>query len=789
MSGGVCTPAAYATGNYGYCNASSISPMVPIAEAVDPKPGQTVYIKVQCDLELCTPADMAIKYELAESQAGFAPSFFTDPNAQRPFETQYPNTAGGVWTSTASPRTLHSVNYRRQCSGSYGCWNVWTGRGQGPFTCEMCDIYPIASLSDTDANASGGLQVGTAMMGLIAYSPDAPATLTSGSTEELAARAGRMITFPITVAPLETQTSTRVSRSGENVNIMTAARWPGMAPLVQASPSGVTVDVILRDSFGVETQIAYCYLDGFCASKRMDGTALPTVEAGTVGGGLTLQIPLAGIGWAIRLAGASIEVETSAGWGTTVSSGYLPLAAGAPARTTSGALSVTAAGEWQGAVIGDPDISAPIFGWEFSDGVTSFFSSLFGESAAKVLTMITTELIMMAIETAIMGPFMAQMAVARLATRAAATIAQKAAAAAKAVRATLGFAKTARVVNRGRVAGALIKGATKASEFAYNRLVRSMVEKGVTVPVKYFAELVDSQGPGEIFTTITPVAAPLFRASPALQAAQAEVAQAAAADADIVQMNAYLDSLSAERLKRAAEAPEPTPCAGPWGTCGVTHALEDDIGYGYGRSIQFTQFFSTIVQTEVPGFATMSAAQKAGSSVTVDIMSRRSSETSGAGYRVLGQLASCKLDNTCTSDDAVKVQTINGAMVVAGAFPQWIAWTPPGAWLRVTVRLHDGRSAVTYVDIPFRGDSLPCSDYRILTNVAKNACEGVYDAMRYGADLEWSETYQWGYSMSGNGALPWISSNPAAFDGRTAYPNQYGLTGGLPFVGAAASPG
>jgi hypothetical protein len=259
----------------------------------------------------------------------------------------------------------------------------------------------------------------------------------------------------------------------------------------------------------------------------------------------------------------------------------------------------------------------------------------------------------------------------------------------------------------------------------------------------------------------------------------------------MTQMRTYLDSLAAERLKRAADAPEPTPCAGPWGTCGGfgRPALEDDIGYGVGQSIQFTQFFSTIVQTQVPGLDTMTSGQKTASSVTLDIMSRRSTETSGAGYRVLGQLASCKLDNVCTSDDAVKVQTVAGAMVVSGAFPQWIAWTPPGAWLRVTARLHDGRTAVTYVDIPFRGDSLPCNDSRILTNVARDACYGVYDAMRYGADLEWSETYAFGYRMSANGALPWISSNPAAFDGRYAYPNQYGLSGGLPFIGDVPPPG
>jgi titin len=788
MSGGVCSPIAPSDRISGTCTASGVSPMVPIAEAVDPKPGQTLYIQVQCDLELCTPGDMAIKYDLADTQAGSDPFFFTDPNVLHRYDTDFTHSAGGVWTPTASPRTLRTVESRLECSGPYGCWNRWTGRGQGPFTCEMCEIYPIASLSDTDANANGGLQVGTSLLGLIAYAPDAPATLTSGSPAELAARTGRLVTFPVTVAPLETQSATQVGRSGDTVQVMTAARWPGMAPLVQASPSGVTVDVYLKDSSGTETQIAYCYLDGFCASRRLDGSALPAVDAGTVGGGLTLSISLPGIGWAVRMAGATILVETSSSWGTTASSGYLSLGTGTPARSTSGALGVSASGEWQGAVIGDPDISAPIFGWEFSDGVTSFFSSLFGESAAKVLTMITTELIMMAVETAIMGPFMAQMAVARLATRVASTIAQKAAAAAKAVKATLGFAKTARVVNRGRVAGALIKGATKASEFAYNRLVRSMVEKGVTVPVKYFAELVDSQGPGEIFTSITPVAAPFFQASPALQAAQAETAQAAATDAEIVQMNAYLDSLAAERLTRAARAPEPTPCAGPWGTCGVTHALEDDIGYGYGQSIQFTQFFSTIVQTEVPGYASMTPTQKANSSITVDIMSQRSDQTSRPRYRVLGQLARCTLANTCTSDDAVKVKTINGSMVVAGSFPQWIAWTPPGAWLRVTVSLHDGRTVTTTVDIPFRGDSLPCDDYRILTPVAASTCGAVYDAMRYGADLEWSETYAWGYRMSANGALPWISSDVAAFDGAAAYPNQYGLSGGLPFIGDSPPP-
>jgi hypothetical protein len=104
------------------------------------------------------------------------------------------------------------------------------------------------------------------------------------------------------------------------------------------------------------------------------------------------------------------------------------------------------------------------------------------------------------------------------------------------------------------------------------------------------------------------------------------------------------------------------------------------------------------------------------------------------------------------------------------------------------VSLHDGRTVTTTVDIPFRGDSLPCDDYRILTPVAASTCGAAYDAMRYGADLEWSETYAWGYRMSANGALPWISSDVAAFDGAAAYPNQYGLSGGLPFIGDSPPP-
>ena len=786
MSGGSCTPAAYATGNYGRCTASDVSPMAPVESAADPRPGQTVYIKVQCDLELCSPDDMAIKYDLAESQPGLDPSFFTDPNSMHLYEADYPNTAGGVWTSTASPRTLHSVGFVQRCSYG-GCRNVWTGRGQSPFSCEMCDIYPIASLSDAEANAGGGLQVGTSLVALIGYDPAAPDTLTSGSTAELAARNGRLVSFPITVAPLETQTSTQISRTGDVVNVMHAARWSGMAPLVQATPSAVSTDVYLRDASGNETQIAYCYLDGFCASKRLDGTALPSVEARTVGGGLVLAITLPGIAWAVRMAGSSIHVETSSNWGTTVDSGAIPLSTSAPARATSGAFSVSATGEWQGAVLGNPDISSPLFGWEFSSGVESFFSSLFGESAAKVLTMITTELITMAIETAIMGPFMAEMAVARAAVRVAATIAEKAAAAAKAVRATLGITKTARVVQRGRVVGAMLKGASKATEFAYNKLIASLVQHAVTVPTFYFTTKVDSNGMGDIFRTITPEAAPFFQRTPGIQAANEEAAQQSAADPEQVQLRNYIDSITAERLARASQAPAPTPCAGPWGTCGITHPLEDDIGYGYGQSTQFTQFFATVVQTSVPGFDTMTSSQRANSSVTVDIMSRRSDDTGGAGYRKLGQLASCTLANTCTSDDAVKVQTVAGSMVVSGSFPQWIAWTPPGAWLRVTARLHDGRTAVSYVDIPFRGESLPCNDYRVLTNVARSACEGVYDAMHYGAHLAWSETYQWGYRMSANGAMPWVSSNATTFDGRTSYPDQSGLGAGLPFTDDGAA--
>jgi hypothetical protein len=42
---------------------------------------------------------------------------------------------------------------------------------------------------------------------------------------------------------------------------------------------------------------------------------------------------------------------------------------------------------------------------------------------------------------------------------------------------------------------------------------------------------------------------------------------------------------------------------------------------------------------------------------------------------------------------------------------------------------------------------------------------------------------------SGTGLIcSWISSNPAAFDGRYAYPNQCGLSGGLPFIGDVPTP-
>ena len=64
-------------------------------------------------------------------------------------------------------------------------------------------------------------------------------------------------------------------------------------------------------------------------------------------------------------------------------------------------------------------------------------------------------------------------------------------------------------------------------------------------------------------------------------------------------------------------------------------------------------------------------------------------------------------------EGGVSVTIFNGSMILYGVFPQKWAWTPPGAWLKVTVTsvpTNGGApiAATGGVDIPFPGSKYDC---------------------------------------------------------------------------------
>ncbi len=110
----------------------------------------------------------------------------------------------------------------------------------------------------------------------------------------------------------------------------------------------------------------------------------------------------------------------------------------------------------------------------------------------------------------------------------------------------------------------------------------------------------------------------------------------------------------------------------------------------------------------------------------------------------------------CTSNPSVTVSTVTGAMNVVGVFPHDISWAPPGAWLRATLRLHDGTTSVRYTDVRFPGQSLNCRASGVFTRQKQGSC---YDQLwlkpqRIAAKLKWSETYDWYYDSQRSGGLP-----------------------------------
>ena len=899
VSGGFCQPGDFTqvTAGAGPCEFTNVAPMEPIGEAQDPQVGQVAYVQAQCDVNLCTPNDLAQKFDLSESQSGLSPTFFTTPD-------QFYKQAGGVVTNIATPTTLTGVQSFGYTSDSIASFFP---RGSGPYSCSECMIWPIASLTQSDPYADGGnLIAGTSMLGLVQYAPNAPATLLSSedptNDPEAAARVGSIISFPITVdpAPITDEAQAAISSTG-SLNVLAAARWPGLAPIVQASPASIWEEVYLTDTLNgnpVNIEVGYCNYEGWCAPTRSDSSDFPKATPVAANGALDLSIDLTSLpsasstqpNWVadLRSGAAKVDVVFTAPWSQSDSKVTQALSTAIPATIGNTANFANAVSTYQGAVMQNPDLSPPggAFTWSMYDGEMSFFTSLFGDAAAQVLTDITNQILVTILTTVAGGPFGdAMAAIGEVADAATAAIAKfagsvlsKIAMRARAWLGSLrvseaaiesvdeGFATLTTVgtdldtgetvetvsldtpVVKGSwfsnfktgAASLISKGVAKASKFLLGKLVNNLIGvDSVTNYAQLYMHFTCGGAPdGPSFNKPKGAAQALlltdvvkkpalreirkkqvifdwapsvrttdnsFNDSSSLQATFTSLQNEVDADPQSQQIVAWEESLQAD-MATAASPSDNDP---------------NDEGYGYGLADQFTQYFTTIVSAGVTE-SSVAQAQQDGVKVEVDLMSNPHSYNAVLGqdpnYRVLEPLATCDMDGVCTGDEpnmansSVTVNAINGTMVISGTFPQDVAWTPPGAWLRIQVLSYPNGSSTptvlstSYDDVPFMGDSLPCPTAVPVNDPNANgtestpfsnwnkaweenniygACQVLSEAMAH-ANLKWTETEAWGYSPLNHGGIPWQYQTPQNFteplpSPDSAMPNQYGLTGGLPF--------
>jgi hypothetical protein len=898
VSGGFCQPGDYlpVRAGVGPCEFSNVAPMEPVGAAANPQVGQVAYVQAQCDVNLCTPSDLSQKFDLTESQPGLSPTFFTTPD-------QFYKQAGGVVTNIATPTTLAGVQSFGYTSDSIASFFP---RGSGPYSCTECMIWPIASLTQSNPYADGGnLSAGTSLLGLVQYGSNAPATLLSSedptNDPEAAARIGTITSFPITVdpVPITDKVQAAISSAG-SLNVLGAARWPGLAPIVQASPASIWEEVYLTDTLNgnpTSIEVGYCNYVGWCAPTRSDGTNFPSTTPVAANGALDLSIDLTSLpsasstqpNWVADLqsGAAKVDVVFTAPWSQSDSVTTQALATATPAALASTTNFGNAVSDYQGAVMQNPDLNPPggAFTWSMYDGEMSFFTSLFGNAAAKVLTDITNQILVTILTAVATGPFgeamaaisevadsvaaaitkYAGQALSKLASsgRLAESTAQVTEAATASIEEGLGTASTFGTdlrtgeaietvsldtpVVKGSwwsnlktgAASLISKGATKAGNWLVHSIVNHLI--GVDA-ISFYAQLemnyAGGGGPnGPCFDR--PLAAlkglvianglhnawaiahgqmasfdwapsvttrdNSFNFSPSLQATFTSIQDQVNADPGSQQLVAW------EKVLQADMATAASPSAND----------PNDEGYGYGLADQFTQYFTTIVSAGVTE-SSVAQAQQDGVKVEVDLMSNPNAYNPVVGpdpnYRVLEPLATCDLHGVCTGDEpklkdsSVTVNAINGTMVISGTFPQDVAWTPPGAWLRIQVLSYpNGASTPTvlstsYDDVPFMGNSLPCPTAIQVNDPGANgtestpfsnwnkaweenniwgACQVLSDAMHH-ANLKWTETEAWGYSPLNHGGIAWQYQASQNFtqplpSPDSAMPNQYGLTGGLPF--------
>ncbi|MCX6512985.1 MAG: fibronectin type III domain-containing protein [Actinobacteria bacterium] len=733
-AGGHCQPHtpswSYSNGSCAYRDASA---MGPVGTARNPQSGQIAFVKASFDQPtLLSPRDRATKFELAESNPGDNPYFFTAPSVPIEIVPQPYNggplnvydPAGGVQTLTASPQTLSGAD------------DLWNGKRFSPYQCSDCRIWPIASLDSTNPFTNGGNNPGTYQLGLIQYAANTPDTVISGSPDDLNNRNGlTMTSIPLTVDPTPTQQASKASyhpavtfcdfgppfptemcHQSAELNVVTAARWPTVAPLVQINPSEVMATVTMsfpaRGAVPASTMdIAYCTYDGFCARTDLNGDALPAATTTVVNGQMTISMDpgvvsrFAAANW----TSATLNVETTSPWGSTVESGPISLDSGTVVGSNDGPLAISMTSQYLATQLENPDLNPPggAWSWDMYESEYSFWSSIFGDEVGRKMVSVGNEIIKIVIEEAVTGGLGMMIA--------------------PAIEAAELISAARRIIKEGiDISAPIVKKVTAVlkrmlpkttkmgphlpqgmlSPFARLKIALSAGAK--TVAQKAFQACGAAANFGSTTAKMEAAGFPLFASNGCVTTAigytTVALGEPNPLDLPGQGFSALQGKLSAwyEKLTADKEAANNASGAAP---------IANDIGYGWGTAAQFTQFFSAMVNTSIPGLAAMSPAQRDASTVTVNIW--------GSG-RLLEPLATCTLSGVCVGDDAdptkssVKATMINGTMELSGIYPQNVAWQPPYGDFQAVVTLADGRTlSSAHSRINFPGNHICITPYSL----------------------------------------------------------------------------
>ena len=730
----------------------------------NPQVGEIAYVKAQADPYFTAPSDRQVGLALAEAVPMQAPVF-------APPSFPYNQMGSGVTVK------------RLGSESSY----------DGLVSCDDCAIWTVRNLDPTgvDPGTGAGLEAGTSAMGVVAYGPGT-SSVTAGTSQELASRVG-LTAFTMVVNPVPTVQTAVASRTGATVNVLTAARWPGMAPGVQTSLGTVAVSVTLKHG-DTSTMIGYCFYSGVCLDSDGNGQTFLPATVVPIGARLSISIDTTSLGFTLG-ASDTVTVTTSTPWGVDATSSDLALAAPTLSAVTGGTGALTGTGAWLGATPLSPNVSAPwpFLGWSVYNGAHDFFVSLFGDGkATRFLMGLTGFLWSSAIEwVATGGPFnpIADLEIVQvLQTAASDAIAASRLGRLAAKAEGLGIALTTWAANKlparvrtvlakeaGPVSLAMASFAKTVGGYAFSYYASDWVSARTSAALSTIG--VDPSTLSSIRDSVTSsLSSPLGTLDPAFTQNPVENQQLL----DVVRDAS--DPSAAEALGRFNDAIRSAYAS----AAGDASSLVEDVGYGRGVAIEFSQIFSASIGVTLPASGSFDPqASTLTISTTRDPFDPRYDNASSAPVGIdTAPLGTCTIAGDCTMERGLEATVFQGRVVVAGQFPSKIAWAPSGAWLVLKLNLvarGGGQGPVLWnrVNIPFQGQQYDCwgavaaLPYR--SDAAGNKqqlCENIAGAQR-SAGVRWRND-RW----QPTGLLPW-NPNPSFDPTRSANQTTQVLTGAL----------